>query len=232
MIDSPFADSKTVVPLDDEFDGWVFENPELGTCIQHPLYYSVPHHEQLNEHANQSLAVKRQAVDKAREEERWAKWLVLHERPWRFQAFCEIAELLTDAEYWELLGHAWIDSENIWQNEGEWLERLLTDRPQRELLMEEEDRQQLAELPEMITIYRGYQRPERQRAISWTLDLERAKWFAQRWLVDEKPLVAVGRIKKEHVIALINGRDESEILVRPDRVELVEVMEVDGKEPQ
>jgi hypothetical protein len=226
MID-PFGDSKTVVPLDDEFDGWVFEHPELGTCIQHPLYYSVPHHPELNDHANKSLAVKREAVERARTEQRWSKWLVMHERPWRFQALGEIEELLGDEEYWQLLAHAWIDSENIWQNESEWLEKLQVERGHADLMMEEEDRQQLESMPELITIYRGYQRPDRQRAISWTLELERAEWFARRWLVDQTPLVATGTVAKRDVIALLHGRDEAEVLVKPDKVEIIEVREIE-----
>jgi hypothetical protein len=55
---------------------------------------------------------------------------------------------------------------------GDGCERTQTDRANA-------DRKLYDALPERLTIYRGQCRGERPKC-SWTLDLERAKWFGQR----------------------------------------------------
>ena len=58
-------------------------------------------------------------------------------------------------------------------------------------------------------------------ALSWTLDYETADWFARR--LDEDGTVYKAQIDKEHtksddkehIFALFNGRDESEVVLDP-----------------
>lgn len=50
-------------------------------------------------------------------------------------------------------------------------------------------------------------------ALSWTLDYETADWFARRF--DEDGTVYKAQIDKEHIFALFNGRDESEVVLDP-----------------
>ena len=48
--------------------------------------------------------------------------------------------------------------------------------------MEQEERKALAALPDRLTIYRGVHiKKGTLRGLSWTLDRERAEWFANRW---------------------------------------------------
>lgn len=51
-------------------------------------------------------------------------------------------------------------------------------RPDREHLMDEADRARLAALPARVTIHRGFAHPEGMRGLAWTLDSERAEFFA------------------------------------------------------
>jgi hypothetical protein len=48
----------------------------------------------------------------------------------------------------------------------------------REHLMDAEER---AALPDVVTILRGFTHAEGARGLSWTLDRERAEWFARRF---------------------------------------------------
>jgi hypothetical protein len=75
-----------------------------------------------------------------------------------------------------------------------------------------------------FTIYRGvsgssYYR--KVRSFSWTLDRERAEWFAHRFdvlgLAD--PAVYRAVVRREQVLAFFNGRQEQEIIGRPWRCE-------------
>ena len=66
-----------------------------------------------------------------------------------------------------------------------------------------------------MTVYRGVTSVNRSRvhAMSWTLNPETAKWFAHRF--GENGTVYEAKIQKAHILALFNGRNESEIVVDP-----------------
>lgn len=82
------------------------------------------------------------------------------------------------------------------------------------------------ELPEgeWFTIYRGVAGPRhtrRVRAFSWTLDLEKARWFAARlYLAD--PAVYMARVRRGEVLAYYDQRQEKEVICRPRSCKLLE----------
>jgi hypothetical protein len=68
-------------------------------------------------------------------------------------------------------------------------------------------------LPERIQVFRGA--PEDcADGLSWTTDAERADWFARR-LSNESAEVWTTTVKNTDVLAMFNGRKESEIVVDP-----------------
>jgi hypothetical protein len=83
-----------------------------------------------------------------------------------------------------------------------------------------DERRYLAALPGSITVYRGYQGKHQAKGLSWTLDKERAEWFARRWggLLDLGYLsyVAERTVGKKDIFAYINSRQEQEIILRPE----------------
>lgn len=81
--------------------------------------------------------------------------------------------------------------------------------------MDEAEQAQLAELDDTVTVYRGVTtiNSDNLLALSWTLDYETADWFARRF--DEDGTVYKAQIDKEHIFALFNGRDESEVVLDP-----------------
>ena len=82
-------------------------------------------------------------------------------------------------------------------------------------LMDEEERQELADLESPVTIYRGVTpyNEKNVRALSWTLNYDTAKWFANRF--DQTGTVYEAQVDKEHIMALFNGRNEAEVVVDP-----------------
>ena len=81
--------------------------------------------------------------------------------------------------------------------------------------MDEAEQAQLAELDDTVTVYRGVTtiNSDNHLALSWTLDYETADWFARRF--DEDGTVYKAQIDKEHIFALFNGRNESEVVLDP-----------------
>ena len=71
--------------------------------------------------------------------------------------------------------------------------------PTEELLDKEEERQKNGGNAKSV------------KAMSWTLDYEKALWFAKRF--DSDGTVYTAEIEKSNILALFDGRDESEIVV-------------------
>lgn len=81
----------------------------------------------------------------------------------------------------------------------------------RELLMEEEDLAAYNALPDKVTLYRG-QNCELLNGISWTLDVEIARKFANMCDCEEVGILEL-EIDKKDIIAYTNCRNEQECIV-------------------
>ena len=223
---------KTVEDLDPELVPYMEKGGPLGRCIRHPLVYSMIHTDQMNAIANRQLAAKKEAVAEAREQREWARFIFLHERPYRIEAFMEIEDQLTDSEYWDHLGSVWVDTENAYQNPDEWMELLTSNRSCREMMSCEDVRGVFSLPPEKgglldeTIIYRGYRGENGLYGNSWTLDKARVRWFATRFPDAEPAFVAKGKVRKGDVIAYITGRDEQEIVCLAETVIDLSIEEV------
>lgn len=82
---------------------------------------------------------------------------------------------------------------------------------------EEEEKFKAMEFP--LTAYRGGTGSidEVAQGISWTLDLEIAKFYAldwpERWGIEREPMIVSMQVEREDVAAFLVGRKESELLV-------------------
>ncbi|GFI56556.1 hypothetical protein IMSAG013_01619 [Clostridiales bacterium] len=82
-------------------------------------------------------------------------------------------------------------------------------------LMESDEYKQFNELDETITVYRGVTpyNADNLKGLSWTLNPQTAKWFANRF--GEDGTVYEAQIDKSHIYAYFSSRNESEIIVDP-----------------
>jgi Fe-S-cluster formation regulator IscX/YfhJ len=199
---------------------WVSDRDGIPT-LSHPLVQQIFYSPKLNALSNRMYAHKRAGIAAAARDRRWHRYLGLHEKPYRLDAFLQICDRLDHVEYWSLLGHIWTGSENIYQQRREWQTALQADRPGREHLMNDEDRRTLAGLPDPLTVYRGFHHDEGQHGMSWTMSRERAAWFASRLCRDEDltpPRVAQGQLARADALAYFSDRGEQEVLALPDAV--------------
>ncbi len=124
---------------------------------------------------------------------------------------------LSQKDFSEILSDAWVRSENPNLDPNVTTSKLISmfKKADPEILMDDEEREQLAELDDTVTIYRGVTsyNADNIRAMSWTLDQKTAEWFAHRF--DEDGTVYEAQIPKQHILALFNGRGESEVIVEP-----------------
>ncbi len=199
----------------------------FGQALKHPLVFDVPYTPRSNHRLNYWYQYKLDRIREVIAERNYGAVIYLYERPYRLDAFHQIADHLTDEEYWALLADTWIDSENIWQNREEWGE-VLAGRPNSHLFMDEEDREKLAKLPDPIPVYRGAAAGVNDDGLSWTTDVRRAIWFANRLRrPDEQRVLVVGEVAHADVIGYLTGRGEDEIVVQnPDVVVVHRIEEV------
>lgn len=124
---------------------------------------------------------------------------------------------LSRKDFSEILASAWINCEAPHNdpelNKADLLFMFKSADPK--ALMEDEEYEQLQELEDTLTVYRGVTsyNAENVKALSWTLNKETAKWFAHRF--DEDGTVYEAQIDKKHIFAIFNGRNESEVVLDP-----------------
>lgn len=209
---------------------YLAESEVLGEVLKAPLVFMVPYLPAMAHLANEMYRAKTEGIRRAEAERNWHKIVWLHEKPYRLGAFLSICERLSDREYWEVLGSIWIETENLHDDQAQWLGALTARRPGRaSWLMDNADRATLAELGEVVTIYRGFARPGSYRAPSWSVSRSRAEWFASRAALtspDRQGYLATTRLPKSRVLAYTNGRGEHEIILDPATLQAVRVTTV------
>lgn len=114
------------------------------------------------------------------------------------------------------LADAWVSSENPSQDVNFSLSLLISwfQQADKKVLMETEDYKVYTSLPEELNIYRGVALGREPNGLSWTADLEKAKWFAHRFdRGDKQGYVEAAIVNKAGVLAYFNTRDEDELVV-------------------
>lgn len=145
---------------------------------------------------------------------------ILVRKPYRltFIKYCE--HYLSSKDLSELFADAWISTENPNQDANcsiSYLTKLFK-KCNKQYLMQEEDYKVYQSLPDNFTIYRGVAVNRNPKGLSWTQDLETAKWFAHRFdNNDKKGYVQSTIAKKENVLAYFNTRGEKEIVYNANK---------------
>lgn len=123
-------------------------------------------------------------------------------KPYILTFISYIESMLSDEELGMILGTFWTAIENITGDSNvngmeivKWFKRA-----DKKSLMNEEELLVYESLPEEVTVYRGvtsYNR-KKEKALSWTLDYEKAVWFANRFSTGTGGSLDNDRSKKEN----------------------------------
>jgi hypothetical protein len=190
--------------------------------IDHPLLYwpaYMPDHDQA---ASDAYASKLEEAKFLREVQGWMSYIDVHSERHRLQVWSGLAPELNDEQYASLFAHTWCDSNHVYLTEPDVLARLLARPPAAEYLMNPDEREAFAALPEEIPVFRGYgaNRSKRRLGMSWSSDKGEAMRMAYDYHGDD-PCVVAGQCHKADVLAYFLRRKEFEILIDPQRVEVL-----------
>jgi hypothetical protein len=226
-------------PLHEDLQRHLSSGEEIGLgwqFLRHPLLYEFPYIPKANAFYNRKYLYKTEKTEDALSHERWKEYILLHERPWRFEALktCLYEGLADDklgAEVWPLIAMTWVDSENIHQNLEEWEDVWLQPFPNRlENVMEKYEQKAFAKFPDEIKIFRGVRHLTHARGLSWTTNRKRGVRFAHGFPRDGlKSFLVTATVKKENVLAYFLRRNENEIVVHPDHVTIKNIAELKAK---
>lgn len=227
------------VELDSELQDCVDKDDGPFWTLKHPLYYQVPYAPTLNGLINKGFASKKEMLKEKIEKKDLEGVIWLHERPYRLHALvtywqeCLGMPLLGIGALadWRIslakaINQVWVDSENIWQNYVQWMDILeICEAPALQAVVDDDDKQTFADLPERLTVYRGGRidwddMMDSMPPFSWTLDKEKARWFAYRfeWKPDQHMITA--EIDKDDVYFYTDERGEQEIVANPEGLEI------------
>jgi|APSaa5957512622_1039677.scaffolds.fasta_scaffold31692_2 hypothetical protein len=141
--------------------------------------------------------------------------------------FEDFATNMHKADYWNQLGLVYADQEHINDQLDGWL--IVFDYAKRNPIVQqalmdvEGDLELFDSLDDTFTVYRGIEsKYSNEDSISWTLDKDKAQWFADRYAYRNNGatvLTATG--KKEDVFATFTGRKESEVVISSTLLEVV-----------
>lgn len=138
-------------------------------------------------------------------------------KPYRLTFLKYAQPYLSKRDFSEILNDAWVRSENPNSDPNVSQKELLAMFRAAEPtdLMDEDEYLQFRQLDDTVTVYRGVTsfNAENIKALSWTIDYEKAAWFAHRF--GEEGKVYEAQIAKEHIFAYFNSRKEQEVIVDP-----------------
>lgn len=133
---------------------------------------------------------------------------------------------LDKEEFADLLAHAWINTESPNNDPNISKKEMLAlfNAADPAAFMDQQELSRLAKLPDIVTVYRGVTSHNANdiRMLSWTLDYKVANWFAHRF--KENGAVYRASISKKHIVALFEGRNESEVIVDPKYLKNIEMI--------
>lgn len=201
--------------------------------IQHPFFNSpiVIDEENGNilnilENKNEYLLAIKEMKNKIDKSKNYIQLLELITKPYKLVFFKYTNEYLNEKDFSKCLIDIWITDEYANQNTDVSKDELIKffKKASKTFIMNKEEFNVFSTLNNNVTVYRGITdyNKDNIRALSWTLDKEKAIWFANRFL--GKGYIYKAKINKEDILAYCDQRNEKEIILDYTRLYDIELL--------
>lgn len=144
------------------------------------------------------------------------------QKPYRLLLLELIEPYISKEDFSTHLILLWTDTEFPHQN-GIMTMISMFRRADRNLLMTKDERAVYDTLPDRFTVYRGLQSRAVKRGLSWTINLHKAEWFADRFR--RKGVILTAKISKDRIYAYKEGLGEAEIILNPRYLKDVKLLD-------
>lgn len=211
---------RTPETLLSELEGYrEYEGDPVLDGIYHPLCQCRIDREGYFGYVNYVYRQNQERLNEYRQKKDFSGAVGCYEKPFLLDGFVEEMHYADDKSYWTTLRSTWTACEFPSTNRELFLTLFNSPRPCREYLMDDGERKALKKLPDRLEIFRGFA-GSRGKGLSWTLDRDKAEWFARRFHVvhGKPPMLLEGTCKKSDAFAYFMSRNESEIVVEPGKV--------------
>jgi hypothetical protein len=169
-------------------------------------------------------------------EGRYFEFISLHSEPEFLAALQKVAKTpkLSSNDYWKIVRHAWALSKTPTLYSSMWMKIFQLNVESRQLFMTPREYAWLYERPAVLNVYRGCINPTIP-GISWTTikclgrrypKSPRLHGNAHDFVALRTRFLLEGQVEKEKVIAYLNGRGETEVIVPPDSVVITSFSEM------
>ena len=142
-----------------------------------------------------------------------SEFFMLVTKPYLPAFFKFTHKYMSEQDYAEFLSEMWTYVE--FPNNDANISKLefikLFEKANKDFLMTKDELQYIEQMPEEITIYRGLNGKASVKALSWTTDISKAEWFANRFGGNGE--VHSAKVNKRDILAYFTGRGESEVVV-------------------
>lgn len=124
-------------------------------------------------------------------------------------------KFMSISDFSKLLGYAWVESENPNIDVNVTIEELIEwfEYSDKEYLMSKDDFEaynKLTSSNEPITLYRGIGSRSEKFGLSWTSNLDKAKWFANRFGTG---YIITTKVSPSDILSYFGGRGEDEYVI-------------------
>ena len=159
--------------------------------------------------------IKKQIIKKINRINNYMEFSMCITTPYRLAFLKYTLEYLNIEDLSKFLIDTWINDEYANLNKSVSKKELVKffRTASKELLMDEEELQEYSNLGDVVVIYRGVTEYNNKqiKAMSWTLNKDTAKWFANRF--NQKGYVYQAKINKKDILAFCDRRNEKELIV-------------------
>lgn len=193
------------------------EECHLMTFFRHP-FCVMPYAKGAEKESSQINAMINHMVEKRESmimdmesEGNYTAVLSIVERPFRLEYALKYLHLVNDYEYWDIVDYVWTDSESPSVNLNVWESIFKINKSSNPTLKTKT----VKTMDSVVTVYRGGD----EKGLSWTLDKEKAAWFATRF--NSNQLLMTGLVHKSDILHYTDSCGEQEIVALPSSVNVI-----------
>ena len=158
------------------------------------------------------------------------KIVTLVNKPYRILYLYLIQDYLNPKTFANLLKDCYTETEYPNKDVNVSVEKIkaMFESADKNLIMDNNEKNIYNNLDNEVTIYRGFFSNKYYKALSWTLDFEKAKFFATRFN-NTNGCIYQANIKKDDILAYFDCRNEKEIIADFDKLYNLKQLNIESK---